>query len=85
MNYSFNTYYKLLSDYELERLRDPKTDEDIEVYNSLPSTVKEQIKNKKTKIVIIFNTDPHNKPGQHWISMFINIKTKILCEFIRIC
>jgi len=28
----------------------------------------------KNKIGIIFNTDPHNKPGQHWISMFINIR-----------
>jgi hypothetical protein len=34
----------------------------------------EQIKNKKMKIGVIFNTDPHNKPGQHWISLFINIK-----------
>jgi hypothetical protein len=32
------------------------------------------IKKGKTKIGIIFNTDPHNKPGEHWISMFINIK-----------
>lgn len=37
-------------------------------------SIEEQIKNKKTKIGIIFNTDPHNKPGEHWISMFINIK-----------
>ena len=37
-------------------------------------SLEEQIKNGKTKIGIIFNTDPHNKPGQHWISMFINIK-----------
>jgi hypothetical protein len=35
----------------------------------------EQIKKGKTKIGIIFNTDPHNKPGQHWISLFINLKT----------
>jgi hypothetical protein len=34
----------------------------------------QQIKKGKTKIGIIFNTDPHNKPGQHWMSMFINIK-----------
>jgi len=33
-----------------------------------------QIKKGKTKIGIIFNTDPHNKPGEHWLSMFINIK-----------
>jgi hypothetical protein len=36
--------------------------------------LKQQITEGKTKIGIIFNTDPHNKPGEHWISMFINIK-----------
>ena len=40
-----------------------------------------QIKSGKTKIGIIFNTDPHNKPGQHWISMFINIKKKQIFFF----
>ena len=39
-------------------------------------SLNEQIKHGKTKIGIIFNTDPHDKPGQHWISMFINIKKK---------
>ena len=43
--------------------------------------LKDQIKNGKTKIGIIFNTDPHNKPGQHWISMFINIKKKTIFFF----
>jgi Ulp1 family protease len=41
----------------------------------------DQIKNGKTKIGIVFNTDPHNKPGQHWISMFINIKKGIIFFF----
>jgi len=41
----------------------------------------EQIKKGKTKIGIIFNTDPHNKPGQHWISMFVNIKKKKIFFF----
>lgn len=36
--------------------------------------LEEQIKKGKTKIGIIFNTDPHNKGGEHWISVFINIK-----------
>jgi len=39
------------------------------------------IKKGKTKIGIVFNTDAHNKPGQHWISMFINIKTKKIFFF----
>jgi hypothetical protein len=41
----------------------------------------QQIKKGKTKIGVIFNTDPHNKPGQHWISMFINIKKKRIFFF----
>ena len=39
------------------------------------------IKKGKTKIGIIFNTDPDYKPGQHWISMFINIKKKEIFFF----
>ena len=34
-----------------------------------------------TKIGIIFNTDPDTQPGQHWISMFINIKKKTIFFF----
>ena len=44
-------------------------------------SIKEQIKNGKTKIGIIFNTDPHYKSGQHWISLFINIKKKKIFFF----
>jgi hypothetical protein len=33
-----------------------------------------QIKKGKNKIGVIFNTDPHDKDGEHWISLFINIK-----------
>jgi len=43
--------------------------------------LEEQIKNNKTKIGIIFNTDPHYKNGSHWISMFINIKKKEIFFF----
>jgi len=53
VNYAFNVYYKLLSDYELERLRDPKTDEDIEVYNNLPQDVKEKIKSKNNSYILV--------------------------------
>ena len=37
-------YKKILSHYELERLREPKTDEDKKVFDSLPADVKKQIK-----------------------------------------
>lgn len=32
-----------------------------------------QLATGKYKIGIIFNTDPHDKSGEHWISMFINL------------
>lgn len=35
----------------------------------------------KFKIGISLNTDPHNKGGEHWISMFINIKKGIIFFF----
>jgi len=41
----------------------------------------EYIKSGKTKIGIIFNTDPHYKGGSHWISLFINIKKKFIYYF----
>jgi len=53
VNYAFNTYYKLLSDYELERLRDPKTDEDKEVYESLPQQTKDQVKSKNNSYILL--------------------------------
>ena len=39
------------------------------------------IKKGKTKIGIIFNTDPSYKSGSHWISMMIDIPKKIVYYF----
>jgi hypothetical protein len=36
--------------------------------------LEDQINRGKTKIGIIFNTDPHYKDGEHWISLFIIVK-----------
>tara|TARA_A100001011_G_scaffold397461_2_gene498526 strand:- start:38 stop:1018 length:981 start_codon:yes stop_codon:yes gene_type:complete len=43
--------------------------------------LQEKIKKQKEKIGIIFNLDPHDKPGSHWVSMFINIPKKELYYF----
>ena len=53
INFSVGYYYKLITDYELERLRNPKTPEDFEVFESLPPQVKDQIKNKGNRSVLI--------------------------------
>ena len=37
-------------------------------------SLKDTMQNNKTKIGIIFNLDKHNKPGSHWVAMFINTK-----------
>lgn len=34
------------------------------------------VKRGKTKIGIVFNIDPHDKPGQHWIAMYCDISGK---------
>ena len=36
--------------------------------------LQKEIDKGRFKIGIVFNTDPHYKPGSHWISLFINVK-----------
>jgi len=57
INFSVGRYYKILSDYELERLKNPKTEEDREVLNSLPQDVKKLIE-KKTVGIITMQLEP---------------------------
>ena len=41
----------------------------------------EQIKKGHTKFGVIFNLDPHYKGGSHWVSLFINVKKKLIFYF----
>lgn len=59
VSFSNPVYIKILSDYELARLKNPKTDEDKEVLEGLDSESKKTIKDKKTGIVGI-NLDSKN-------------------------
>jgi len=43
-SFNINAYKKILSEYELERLQNPKTDEDKEIFNSLPVEIQKKIK-----------------------------------------
>ena len=47
------TYYKNVSDYELERLKNPRTEDDKQVLQSLPPEIKEQIENGKNSMIRI--------------------------------
>ena len=44
-------------------------------------SLKAKIREKKTKIGIIFNLDKHDEHGSHWVSLFIDIKRRFLFYF----
>tara|TARA_B100000287_G_scaffold434951_1_gene501110 strand:+ start:8863 stop:10797 length:1935 start_codon:yes stop_codon:yes gene_type:complete len=46
-------YYKILSDYELERLKNPKTEEDQEVYDALDAETKKALKGRNVGVLSI--------------------------------
>ena len=43
------------------------------VSNLCSINIKDHINRGHKRIGIVFNTDPHDEPGQHWISMYIDI------------
>ena len=53
LSFNSGTYGKVLSDYELDTLRNPRTDEDLEVFNNLSPKIQELIKNKSNPVVIL--------------------------------
>ena len=59
ISFSANTYYKRINGFELSRLRNPRTDEDKEVFKSLPEETKEQIK-KNSDVSIPLNEEKIN-------------------------
>lgn len=44
-------------------------------------SVKKCLDDGKTKVGIIFNTDPHDKGGSHWISLFIDLEDLFVFYF----
>lgn len=52
------------------------------VWNELCNfSLKQLINQDKSIIGIIWNTDPHDEPGEHWICMIINVKMKYIYFF----
>tara|TARA_B100001093_G_C26825083_1_gene1013631 strand:+ start:873 stop:1790 length:918 start_codon:yes stop_codon:yes gene_type:complete len=52
------------------------------VWNKLCNfNLKTLLKKGKKKIGIVFNTDPHDLPGAHWICMFIDISDNYIYYF----
>jgi hypothetical protein len=48
MNFGDYSYAKILTNFEMAKLRDPKTEKDRDIFNSLPKEVKEELKRTKS-------------------------------------
>lgn len=46
---------------------------DCSVSNLCSFDMKKHIDRGQHKIGVVFNTDPHNKPGQHWMSLYMDL------------
>jgi hypothetical protein len=51
-NFGWGVYFKLLTDYEVNQLKNPKTDEDVAVLNALPESARKQIKAGNTAVIV---------------------------------
>lgn len=83
-----NDYNTWLRTDDIEKCLDQhdKSDDHFYFYGAVPIdfnkcsvsdlcsfNLKKHISNGIRKIGIVFNTDPHNEPGEHWISAYIDI------------
>ena len=58
ISFSNGVYYKVVSDYELERLKNPQTEEDKQVLENLPEETKQQLLNKRQITSLTLPLDP---------------------------
>jgi hypothetical protein len=58
MNFGDYSYAKILTNFEMAKLRDPKTEKDKDIFNSLPKEVKDELKRTKSnKNTFIINRE----------------------------
>jgi hypothetical protein len=43
--------------------------------------LKDELAKGKTFLGAIFNLDPHDKPGSHWVALMIDLKKHVICYF----
>ena len=97
-NFSYGIYYKILTEYEVSRLRNLQTEEDIEVYNSLPKFTQDQIRagvrsvyipldTKKVKIVFYKKQDyePFSVPMGYGVMEDISAKIEMRRIDMAVC
>jgi hypothetical protein len=51
-NFAFGYYHKMLTEFEVARLKLPKTEEDVQIFNSLPEQAQKEIKQGNKNVMI---------------------------------
>jgi len=51
---------------------------DCSVSNLCSFNMKKHLEKGQNKVAVVFNTDPHNKPGQHWMSLYMDLSGRNL-------
>lgn len=90
LNFAYGIYFKIMTDYEIARLRNPTTEQDVAVFNDLPKEVQGQIKVgarvvaiplDPTKVAMVFykkqDYEPFSVPLGYPVLEDINFKAEL--------
>lgn len=90
LNFAYGIYFKILTDYEIARLRNPTTEMDVAMFHDLPKEVQEQIKTGSrvvaipldpTRISMVFykrqDYEPFGTPMGYAVLDAINFKAEL--------
>ena len=57
LSFSTGKYSKIVTDYELHKLKNPESEEEMEMVKNLPETVKKQLQSKTNRVMIPLETE----------------------------
>ncbi len=90
LNFAYGIYFKIMTDYEIARLRNPTTEQDVAVFHDLPKEVQNQIKTGSrvvaipldpTKVGMVFykkqDYEPFSVPMGYPVLEDINFKAEL--------
>lgn len=90
LNFAYGIYFKIMTDYEIARLRNPTTEQDVAVFKDLPPEVQQQIKTGSrviaipldpTKVSMVFykkqDYEPFSVPMGYPVLEDINFKAEL--------
>lgn len=90
LNFAYGIYFKIMTDYEIARLRNPVSEQDVAVFNDLPKEVQQQIKTGSrviaipldpTKVAMVFykrqDYEPFAVPMGYPVLEDINFKAEL--------